>query len=282
MSAPTTPTPPPHDVEEAEARAFEVLAAVEPGGVIALSGGTDSALALHLCAAAWGPGRVVAATSDSGSLPAEELEDARGQAEACGVEHVVFEGRELEVEGFRQNASDRCFHCKTHLYDHLVELARERGLPHVVDGANADDVGDYRPGMTAAREHGVFSPLLRAGLTKPWVRALSKRRGLATWDKPAAACLSSRFPYGTEVTASGLDRVDRAERVLKQLGFREVRVRVHDPVARIEVPVGDLTALLAPGVRERVVEGVKAAGFAYVALDVEGFRSGSLNETLDR
>lgn len=276
----TTLPPPPCDLVEAEARALGVFAEVPAGGVVALSGGCDSALALHLAAAAWGPERVVAATSDSGSLPAEELADARKQAAAVGVEHVVFEGRELEIEGFRRNASDRCFHCKTHLYEHLAALAAERSLPHVVDGANADDVDDHRPGLAAAREHEVFSPLLRAGLTKPWVRALSKHRGLSTWDKPAAACLSSRFPYGTEVTAEGLDRVDRAERVLKELGFREVRVRVHDPVARIEVPVSDLAALLAPGVRERVVEGLKAAGFAYVALDVEGFRSGSLNETL--
>lgn len=281
MSDPDSTHPsPPRDAAEAEGRALAALAALEPGGVVALSGGADSALVLHLAVRAWGADRVVAVTSRSPSLPREELATARALAEGQGCEHVVIEGAELEVEGFRRNAADRCFHCKHHLFTRLAALAEERGLPNVLDGANADDQGDHRPGLRAGRRLGVLSPLLAAGITKPWVRVLSKAAGLVTWDKPAAACLSSRFPYGTEVTAAGLDRVDRAERALKQLGFATVRVRVHDPVARIEVPLEDLPALLAPGVRERAVAGVKAAGFAYVAVDVEGFRSGSLNETL--
>ncbi len=276
----TGPPPPPQDVIEAERRVLDVLEELGAPGVVALSGGTDSALVLHLATEAWGPSNVVAATNRSESLPHEELLAARAQAAALGVEHVEVRGEELSLDAFRRNAPDRCFHCKNHLFERLTELARARGLRHVLDGANADDVGDHRPGLQAGRALGVVSPLLRAGLTKPWVRAVSKHRGLATWDKPAEACLSSRFPYGTEVTAEGLDRVDRAERALKDLGFATVRVRVHDPVARIEVPVEDLAALLAPGIRERALEAVKAAGFGYVALDIEGFRSGSLNEAL--
>jgi uncharacterized protein len=258
----------------------ERFARLPAGAVVALSGGTDSALVLRLAVEAWGAGLVVAATSRSESLAPEELADAAALAREAGVEHVVGRGSELGIEAFRKNAPDRCFHCKDHLYAALTALAEARGLPQVLDGANADDLGDHRPGMRAALGHGVVSPLLEAGLTKPWVRALARARGLRVWDKPADACLSSRFPYGTEVTAEGLDRVRRAERALKDLGFLTVRVRVHDPVARIEVPASDLPALLAPGVRERAIEGVRAAGFAYVAMDLEGFRSGSLNEVL--
>jgi pyridinium-3,5-biscarboxylic acid mononucleotide sulfurtransferase len=279
---PTDPPRPPLDTPQAlRDRVMACLATLSPGGaVVALSGGADSALLLHLCARAWGPGRVLAVTSRSESLPASELEAARAQAARAGVEHLVLRGSELEIEAFRRNAPDRCFHCKDHLYGQLRRVAVERGLPEVLDGTNADDLGGHRPGFAAGRRHGVRSPLLDAGLAKADVRRLSQAEGLSTWDKPAEACLSSRFPYGTHVTAEALRRVEAAERCLRDLGFRVVRVRVHDPVARIEVPVEDLPALLAPGTRERVVAGVKAAGFAYVALDVEGFRSGSLNETL--
>jgi uncharacterized protein len=233
-----------------------------------------------MAARTWGPEQVVAVTSRSESLPTEELEAARAQAAAAGVEHVVLRGSELEIDAFRRNAPDRCFHCKNHLFEQLARVAAERGLPQVLDGTNADDAGDHRPGLAAAARHGVVSPLLAAGLTKHWVRELSRAHGLATWDKPAEACLSSRFPYGTEVTAEALGRVERAERHLKALGFGTVRVRVHDPVARIEIPREDIPALLAEDVWEQAVRGVKAAGFRYVSLDLEGFRSGSLNEAL--
>jgi pyridinium-3,5-biscarboxylic acid mononucleotide sulfurtransferase len=270
----------PRDAAEAEDRVLAWLGAHPGGAVVALSGGADSALLLSLAAEALGPGAVIAATSRSESLPAEELADARAQAANAGVEHVVLKGSETEIEAFRRNGPDRCFHCKDHLYGEMTELARSRGLAHVYDGTNADDVEGHRPGFAAGQRHGVRSPLLECGLTKPWVRAVSRRRGLATWDKPSEACLSSRIPYGTEVTPETLDRVERAERALKALGFRTVRVRVHDPVARIEVPTEDLPALLQPGVRERAIAGVRAAGFAYVALDLDGYRSGSLNEPL--
>ena len=268
------------DPSQAQERVVDFLRALDGGGVVALSGGADSALVLSLAAEAWGPDRCVAVSNRSESLPARELAAAREQAQAVGVEHVALRGSELDIEAFRKNAPDRCFHCKDHLYGALQKVAQERGLAHVLDGTNADDRGDHRPGMAAARNHGVISPLLETGIGKVVVRSLSKARGLATWDKPAEACLSSRFPYGTTVTRSGLARVEQAELVLKDLGFRNVRVRVHDPVARIEVPLEELDALLQPGTRERVVAGVKAAGFAYVALDLEGFRSGSLNEML--
>ena len=269
-------------VQEAEQAALAALRGLEGGGLVALSGGADSALLLDLAVQTWGPARCVAATSRSESLPEAELADARAQAQAAGVEHVCLAGSELDIEAFRRNGPDRCFHCKDHLYGEMRKLAADRGLAWVVDGTNADDAGDHRPGLGAARRHGVRSPLQEAGLSKAWVRALSRHRGLPTWDKPAEACLSSRFPYGTEVTRAGLARVEAAERALKDLGFRTVRVRVHGDVARIEVPEGELGALLAPGLRERAVQGVRDAGFAYVALDLEGFRSGSLNEPLRR
>jgi uncharacterized protein len=276
------PPPAPRDAAEAEARVLAWLRARGGGAVVALSGGADSALLLSLAAEALGPAAVLAATSRSESLPAEELADARAQARDAGVEHVALAGSETAIEAFRRNGPDRCFHCKDHLYGEMTALARARGLALVLDGTNADDLGGHRPGFAAGQRHGVRSPLLECGLTKPWVRAVSRRRGLATWDKPAEACLSSRIPYGTEVTPEVLGRVERAERALRGLGFRSVRVRVHDPVARIEVPPEDLAALLQPGVRERAIAGVRAAGFAYVALDLEGYREGSLNEPLRR
>lgn len=265
---------------EAEAAVLAHLRGLEGGGVVALSGGADSALLLSLAAEAWGPERCLAVTSRSESLPIEELDAARTQAAALGVEHVRLRGSEIDIEAFRRNGPDRCFHCKDHLYGEMRKLADARALVHVIDGTNADDAGDHRPGLGAAREHGVRSPLMVCGISKAWVRAVSRQRGLATWDKPAEACLSSRFPYGTEVTRAGLAQVEQAERALKQLGFRVVRVRVHGDTARIEVPASELGALLAEGVRERAIEGVRAAGFEFVAVDLEGFRSGSLNEPL--
>lgn len=283
MNAPTELEipPPPRDVEEADRRA---RAAIRPlgGGVVALSGGVDSALVLALAASEWPAGRCLAVTSRSESLAPRELEDAKAQAARAGVEHVLLPGSELDLEAFRRNAPDRCFHCKDTLYGAAQAEAARRGLGWVLDGTNADDLGDHRPGRAAARGHGVRSPLLEAGLTKPWVRALAHRLELPWWDKPADACLSSRFPYGTEITKPALRRVADAETVVKDLGFPVVRVRVHDPVARIEVPMADVPALLAPGVRERVIEGLKALGFLYVTVDVEGFRSGSMNEALRR
>lgn len=250
------------------------------GAVVALSGGADSAFLLDACARVLGPGRLLAVTSRSESLPPGELEAARAQAAAVGVEHLALEGSELDLEAFRRNAPDRCFHCKDALYGELARVAAQRGLALVLDGTNADDLDGHRPGYAAGLRHGVRSPLLECGIGKDLVRQLSRERGLATWDKPAEACLSSRFPHGTEVTPAGLQRVAACESALKELGLRTVRVRVHDPVARIEVPPEELARLLEPGVRARAVAALKAQGFAFVALDLEGYRSGSLQEPL--
>jgi uncharacterized protein len=266
-------------VEEAEARAREEVRKLG-GGVVALSGGVDSHVVLALAAVEWPAGRCVAWTSRSESLAPDELADARAAAEAAGVEHVVAAGSELDLPAFRRNEADRCFHCKDSLFEAASALARARGLPAVVDGTNADDVHDVRPGLLAATRRGVRSPLLEAGLSKPWVRAVAKGLGLASWDKPSESCLSSRFPYGTEVTREGLARVLAAERVVKDLGFRVVRVRVHDPVARVEVPLEDVPAALAAGIRERLVAGLKTLGFDHVAIDLEGYRPGSLNDAV--
>jgi uncharacterized protein len=184
------------------------------------------------------------------------------------------------VEAFRRNAPDRCFHCKDSLYGQLAVLAAERPGWQVLDGTNADDLLGHRPGFAAGLKHGVRSPLLECGVGKALVREISRHRGLSTWDKPQEACLSSRFPHGTEVTPEGLARVAGAERALHTLGFASVRVRVHDPVARIEVPAEDLPRMLAPEVRAAVVQAVKRHGFPFVALDLEGYRSGSLQEPL--
>ena len=281
MSEPAAPCDLSPAAQEAERRVLDYLGGLAtPGAVVAISGGVDSALLLSLAVEAWGPERTIAATSSSASLPPAELADARALAASLGVEHVVLIGEELEVEGFRDNGPDRCFHCKDHLYGRLQQLAQERGLPHVLDGTNADDVGDHRPGMRAAHEHGVLSPLREAAVHKAEIRSLAQARRLSAWAKPAEACLSSRIPYGTEVTAVDLGRVERAERALKALGFPVVRVRVHDPIARVEVPAADMDRLLRPETRAQVVASVKAAGFGYVALDLQGFRSGSLNEAL--
>ncbi len=276
----------PDTIEEAERALVDVLDSYRERSskaLVAISGGADSALLLHMVAEIWGPEQCLAVTSRSESLPIEELEDAQAQAQALGVRHLVLAGTETQIEAFRRNDVDRCFHCKWHLYGEAVGVAGIHGIDLVMDGTNADDggEGDHRPGMSAANKRGVVSPLREAGITKVWVRAISKARGLSTWDKPAEACLSSRFPYGTRVTEEGLTRVYRAERVLRDLGFRTVRVRVHDPIARIELGREELAAALGPGVRTRIVEGLKAQGFEFVTLDLEGFRSGSLNRPED-
>lgn len=273
--------PPPGGPAEAAQRLEAWLAQHAPAGaVVALSGGADSAFLLDACARAVGPQRLLAVTSRSESLPPGEMEAAREQAAAAGVEHLALQGSELDVEAFRRNAPDRCFHCKDTLYGELARVAAGRGLGLVLDGTNADDLDGHRPGYAAGLRHGVRSPLLECGIGKELVRQLSRARGLPTWDKPAEACLSSRFPHGTAVTPAGLLRVAACESALKALGLRTVRVRVHDPVARIEVPPEDLPRLLEPGVRAAVVAALKAQGFAYVALDLEGYRSGSLQEPL--
>jgi len=247
--------------------------------VVAFSGGVDSTLLAAAAFDALGD-RALAVTGVSPAVPGSEVEEARALARAIGIAHETIETYEMDRPGYVENSPRRCYHCKTELYDLLSALARERGFARVVDGCNLDDLGDHRPGRVAAGEHGVRSPLVEAELTKEEIRALSQERGLPTWDKPAMACLSSRIPYGTPVTVEALERIGAAEAFLRSLGLRQLRVRHHGDVARIEVEPEDMALLAQNGSRERVVERLKGLGYRYVTLDLAGFRSGSLNEVL--
>jgi len=244
--------------------------------VVAFSGGVDSALLAVAAARVLGP-RALAVTGDSPSYPDSHRQLAHQVARAFGLSHEVVATSELLREGYRLNAGDRCYHCKTELYDVLGVVAAEESLPVVVSGANVDDLGDWRPGLKAAEEHLVRHPLVEAGFTKAEVREAARELGLPTWDKPASACLSSRIEHGVRITVEDLSRVGKAERALRDLGFRQVRVRVHGDVARVEVEVQELERFASPGVREAAVEALRGLGYRYVTLDLEGFRSGSMN-----
>jgi uncharacterized protein len=246
--------------------------------VVAFSGGVDSTLLLHAAHEALGD-RVIAATGLSATYAAEEMDDAKRLAAAIGVEHVLVATAELTDPRYASNSHQRCFFCKNELYSRLAELAAARSFAQVVDGSNADDLGDFRPGLRAARQLGVRSPLQEVDLTKREVRALSAQVGLPTWDKPAVACLSSRFAYGDPITVEKLRQVATAERGVRALGFRGFRVRHHDTVARLEVPAEQMAAALAQA--DAIVAAVRAAGYQYVALDLDGYRSGSMNEVLN-
>ncbi|MEX1252912.1 MAG: ATP-dependent sacrificial sulfur transferase LarE [Dehalococcoidia bacterium] len=247
--------------------------------VVAFSGGVDSTFVAAAAFDALGE-RALAMTGISPSIPESEVAEARDLARLIGIAHEGLETHEMDRDGYVENSAQRCYHCKTELYGLLAGLARERGFAYVVDGCNVDDLGDHRPGRVAASEHGVRSPLIEAGLTKDEIRALSHERGLPTWDKPAMACLSSRIPYGTEVTVEALQRISDAEAFLRSLGIRQLRVRHHDDVARIELEPDDIAVLLDAQTRQRVVERLKELGYKYVTVDLAGFRSGSLNEVL--
>ena len=248
------------------------------GLMVAFSGGVDSAFLLAAAAEALGP-RAVAATGVSPSLAASELEDARALAAELGVRHLEVQTREQERPGYLANGPDRCYFCKSELFDVLLPLARQEGLALAV-GTNTDDLGDWRPGQRAAAERGVITPLVTAGFSKAEVREASREMGLRTHDKPAAACLASRVAYGIQVTPARLSRVERAEALLRSLGVAQLRVRDHGDLARVEVPVEALPELVRGDARERLVRGLRDLGFAYVTLDLEGFRSGSMNARL--
>ncbi|HEY7606252.1 MAG TPA: ATP-dependent sacrificial sulfur transferase LarE [Actinomycetes bacterium] len=250
------------------------------GGVmVAFSGGADSAFLLAVAGQALGE-RAVAATGVSPSLAETELADARALAAELGVRHLVVTTHEGERPGYLRNGPDRCFFCKDELFEVLGPLAAAEDLALAV-GTNTDDLGDHRPGQRAAAEHGVLTPLVAAGFSKAEVRAASRRMGLRTADKPAAACLASRVAYGVQVTPARLSRVERAEALLRSFGLAQLRVRDHGDLARVEVPLDALAGLVEPGRRERLVAGLHDLGFTWVTLDLEGFRSGSMNAALE-
>jgi uncharacterized protein len=245
--------------------------------LVACSGGVDSVLLATVAAKALRE-NALAVTAVSPSLATGELEDARAAARAVGIRLVELTTREIENPAYAANTPERCFHCKDTAYGTFTSLAAREGIAVVIDGTNADDQDDFRPGRRAAKQHGVRSPLAEAGMTKLEIRDWARELGLTVWDKPSAACLSSRVPYGSPVTTEKLKRIDCAEAALKKLGFRQCRVRDHGTVARIELEENALPRVLR--MRELVVSAVRQAGFAYVSLDLDGFRSGSMNEII--
>jgi len=248
--------------------------------VVAYSGGIDSSLVAKLAWDLLGEG-ALAVTAASPALLPEDLEEAIWQAEYIGIRHQVIQTQELQDPRYAANPPNRCYFCKSYLHDTLLQLAKTQGYDHVVDGLNADDLADYRPGVQAARERGVRSPLAEVGMSKLEVRQLSRHLGLPWWDKPAQPCLSSRFPYGEVITAEKLRRVGLAERYLRSLGWREVRVRSEKDTARIELPPHQILEFVQKTDLAALVKTLQSFGYLYVSLDLEGYRSGKLNRALD-
>jgi pyridinium-3,5-biscarboxylic acid mononucleotide sulfurtransferase len=249
--------------------------------LIAYSGGVDSTLVAKIAYDVLGD-RALAVTAVSPSLLPEELEDAKIQATTIGIPHQVVQTNEMDNPNYTSNPVNRCYFCKSELHDTLKPLARELGYPYVVDGVNADDLHDYRPGIQAAKERGARSPLAEVGVTKMEVRQISQQLNLPCWDKPAQPCLSSRFPYGEEITVAKLQRVGRAEIYLRSLGWQNLRVRSDGDTARIELPPEQIKDFVLKTDLNSVISAFKKFGFIYVALDLEGYRSGKLNQVLNR
>lgn len=265
-------------LEEKERRLRALLRSYG-SAVIAFSGGTDSAYLAYVAHAEMGD-RAIAVTGDSASYPTFQRELADRLTREFGIRHEIILTEEFNDSNYINNPPNRCYYCKAELYGKLAEMAAERGFEAICDGTNADDVGDYRPGRQAGKEKGVRSPLLECDLTKADIRELSRRAGLPTWNEPASACLSSRVPYGQVVTIEKLSMVDKAEIALKEIGFRQVRVRHHGDVARIEVAEEEMPRALDRAMMGRMLLALKAIGFKFVTLDLEGYRTGSLNEAL--
>ena len=249
---------------------------------VAFSGGVDSTFLLWVASDVLGE-NALAVTASSCSFPRRELNEAKAFCAERGIEQVVCTSEELEIEGFRHNPKNRCYLCKHELFEKILGIAKDNGIAFVAEGSNMDDNGDYRPGLTAVAELGVKSPLRDAGLDKAEIRRLSKAMNLPTWNKQSFACLSSRFVYGEEITRERLHMVDQAEQLLLDLGFHQVRVRIHGgTIARIEVLPEEFPRLMRDEIRRTIVMSFKNLGFAYVTLDLQGYRSGSMNETLTR
>jgi len=247
--------------------------------IVAYSGGADSAYLAWAAHQALGA-NALAMTADSASLPESHKRDAEAFVRQFGIAHEYVETHEFDNPDYLRNDASRCFHCKDELFTVLEQVGRERGYRHIIYGVNADDLGDYRPGQNAARQHRVAAPLADAGLTKAEIRELSRQAGLPTWDRPASACLSSRIPYGTAVTPENVKTVEAGEESLKALGFRQFRVRFHGEIVRLEIAPDELTKALTLEMARRFTEIFKGLGFHYVTLDLEGYRQGSLNEVL--
>ncbi len=264
---------------EKTARLEEILRSLGSAAV-AFSSGIDSTFLLKAACRVLGK-NAVAVTASLRSLPSAELDEARLFCAAEGIEYAIIEIDELsEIEGFAENPPDRCYICKRYVFSRLIEFARNRGLACVIDGSNTDDAGDYRPGMRALEELGVKSPLREAGFCKADIREAAKAAGIAAWDKPSAACLSTRFVYGETITAAALSMVERSEELLRKMGFRQVRVRVHGDTARIETEKSLFAKILEPDVSELIEETLRGFGFKYVALDLGGYKTGSMNRGL--
>jgi uncharacterized protein len=259
---------------------LEAIIRSRPKALVAFSGGVDSTLLLKVCADVLGPRNVTAVTGVSQTYTPEELRTARRVARGLGVRHVLIETDELACAAFAANPADRCYHCKRELFGKIAALAASLGLDAFYDASNVDDLSDYRPGRKATEELGVVSPLLQAGFTKKDVRALSRRLGLESWDKPANPCLASRVPYGTPITLETLDRIRAGEKFLRSLGFPVVRLRHHGELARIEVPPADLPRLTRPATARRVAARLRSIGYLWTAVDIEGYRMGSLNRAV--
>lgn len=245
--------------------------------IVAYSGGVDSSLLLKVAHDTLGE-RVIAITAVSASMPKKELEEAQNVARIIGARHVLVEGRELEDQRYIQNPPDRCYFCKQDVYSQMVDYSQLHGFKYILDGTNADDADDHRPGRKAALEKGLLSPLMETGFTKAEIRSLARQFELPNWNKPSAACLSSRIPYGTAIDIPILHQIEQAEDLLHQMGFSQVRVRYHQKIARIELLPDDFVSVLEK--KHEIVAGLKALGFLYITLDLDGFRSGSMNEVL--
>ncbi|MEO8373289.1 MAG: ATP-dependent sacrificial sulfur transferase LarE [Candidatus Solibacter sp.] len=266
-------------IEEKERKLLSNLAAMDRV-IVAFSGGTDSAYLAWAAMRALGA-NAVAITADSASLPESHKRDAEAFVANFGIVHEYIETKEFDNPDYVRNAPDRCFHCKDELFTRLEEVGRERGYQNIIYGVNVDDLGDYRPGQSAALQHKVAAPLADAGMTKAEIRELSRIAGLPTWDRPASACLSSRIPYGTPVTIQNVKTVETGEEEIKALGFRQFRVRFHGEVVRLEIAREEMERALTMEMANRFTQIFKALGFKYVALDLEGYRQGSLNEVLN-